>query len=241
VFRFGGDILGPTRGAWIREVWASTIGKKFIVAVTGVILAGFVVVHALGNFKIFQGDDGAHLDEYAHWLRTVGSPAIPHEGVLWTLRVVLLVALVVHVVGVVQLTARNRAARPAGTPGAPRRAGSFEARTMLIGGGLLLAFVVFHVLQFTTRTIHPTPLHEGAVYSNMVLAFDKWWITLIYVVAVVILGMHMRHALWSIFQTFGYARPNRNPTIGRGATAVAVGVTLGFAAVPILIFVGAIG
>ncbi len=239
MFRFGGDILGPTRGAWIREVWGSTIGKKFFVAVTGVILVGFVVAHALGNFKIFQGDDGAHLDEYAHWLRRIGAPAIPHEGVLWATRATLLIALVVHVLGVIQLTARNRAAR--GDAEAPRRAGSIEARTMLYGGLLLLAFIVFHILQFTTRTIHPTPLHEGAVYSNMVGAFNEWWITLIYVVAVGILGLHLRHALWSIFQTFGYARPNRNPTLRRGATGVAVAVTVGFAAVPVLIFAGAIG
>jgi succinate dehydrogenase / fumarate reductase cytochrome b subunit len=230
-----------TRGAWIREVWGSTIGKKFFVAVSGVILAGFVVAHAAGNFKVFQGDDGAHVDEYAHWLRTLGEPAIPYEGVLWTLRVVLVAALVVHIVGVVQLTARNRAARPAGTSIAPRRAGSLSARTMLAGGLLLLAFVVFHILQFTTRTIQVTPVHEGAVYANMLAAFDEWWIVAIYVAAVGILGMHLRHALWSIFQTFGYARPNRNPTIRHGATGVAVAVTVGFAAVPILIFAGAIG
>src|SRR3712207_722295 len=99
----------PARGAWLREVWRSSMGKKIVVAVTGAILAAYVLLHVLGNLKAFQGSgsDGAPLDSYASFLRTVGDPVIPEEGLLWAVRAVLIVALVLHVVGVIQLSRRN--------------------------------------------------------------------------------------------------------------------------------------
>ena len=105
------------RGRWLRELWASSIGKKIVVAITGVILALYVVAHAAGNLKAFQGAGenagGPSLDHYAEWLRTVGEPAIPRQGLLWTIRIVLILALILHVTAVIQLTKRNREARPA--------------------------------------------------------------------------------------------------------------------------------
>jgi succinate dehydrogenase / fumarate reductase cytochrome b subunit len=227
---------------WLREVWESTIGKKLVVAVTGGILATYVVLHALGNLKAIEGlGDGAPaIDSYAAWLRTVGGPAIPHEGILWVVRVVLVLALVIHVAGVLALWRRNREARPAGHRDAPVLRRTLAARTMLVSGALVLAFIVFHILQFTTRTIHPTPLGSQTVYTNLYLAFQEWWLVAIYVGAVVLLGFHLFHGLWSVTQTAGYDTPNRNPTFRRAAAAVSVGVTLAFAAVPILFFVDAL-
>ena len=192
------------RGRWLREVWASTIGKKVIVAITGAILALYVILHALGNLKAIQGTGagGAAIDRYAEWLRTVGSPVIPRNGVLWVIRAILIVALVLHVVAIVQLTRRNRAARPPGAP-APRIQRTLASRTMLLTGILILAFVVFHILQFTTRTIQVTPIYQGTDYLNLYDAFQKWYFVAIYVIAVVILGVHLRHALWSVTQTAG--------------------------------------
>jgi succinate dehydrogenase / fumarate reductase, cytochrome b subunit len=224
---------------WMREVWRSTVGKKVIVAVTGVILALYVVAHVLGNLKALQGNGsggGAAIDTYAEWLRTVGEPAIPREGVLWMVRGVLILALVLHVAAIVQLTRRNRAARPAGYRDAPVLRRSLASRTMLFSGGLILAFVVFHILQFTTRTIHPTPLFEGTVYYNLYTAFQEWWLVLIYVAAVGLLGMHLWHALWSMLQTWGADKPNRNPTARRAAKVVSLGVAIGFALVPLAFF-----
>ena len=109
---------------------------------------------------------------------------------------------------------------------------------MAYSGFLLLAFIVFHVLQFTTLTIHPTPLAEGAVYSNLYGAFQEWWIVAIYVVAMGVLFFHLRHALWSVLQTMGWDKPNRNPTFRRGATGTAVLVAGFFALIPILFFTG---
>ena len=226
---------------WLREVWSSTLGKKIIVAITGVLLAAYVIAHALGNLKALQGagDGGpAALDEYGSFLRSAGGPVIPEEGLLWAFRVVLLAAFVIHVIGVSQLLARNRAARPDGNP--PVVARTLASRTMALTGFLLLAFIVFHVLQFTTLTIQPTPLAEGTIYANLYNAFQEWWIVAIYVLAMGALFLHMRHALWSLLQTFGWDKPNRNPSFRRGATITSLLVAGGFALIPILFFVGAL-
>ena len=225
---------------WVREFWASTLGKKIVVAATGVILAAYVILHALGNLKALQGPgDGepAAVDQYATFLRDVGDPVIPAEGLLWIVRAILLAALVIHVVGITQLIKRNRAARP-GNPPVVRR--TLASRTMALSGFLLLAFIVFHILQFTTLTIHPTPLAQGAVYANLYGAFQEWWIVAIYVAMMAVLFLHMRHALWSVLQTAGWDKPNRNPTFRRGATTTALLVAGGFALIPILFFVGAL-
>lgn len=223
---------------WLREVWHSTLGKKILVANSGVILAAFVILHALGNLKALQGPNSggeAAIDKYADFLRTVGGPAIPYSGLLWAVRVILLLALVVHVVGISQLIARNRAAQPGGSPVIQR---SFASRTMAYSGFLLLAFIVFHVLQFTTLTIDPTPLAAGEVYANLYGVFQEWWLVAIYVAMMAVLFFHLRHGLWSVLQTMGWDKPNRNPAFRRGATATALLVAVGFATIPILFFSG---
>jgi succinate dehydrogenase / fumarate reductase cytochrome b subunit len=229
----------PLRGAWLREVWRSSIGKKVIVAITGIVLMLYVIAHVLGNLKAFQGtgDDGAAIDHYAEFLRTIGDPVIPYEGLLWVVRVVLLACLVIHIVGVVQLTGRNRAARPDGYP-APANTRSLASRTMLIGGLLILAFVVFHILHLTTGTIDPDAFTEGAVYRNLDEAFSSPLFVAIYVGAAVVLGFHLYHALWSSLQTAGWDKPNRNPTWRRLSSFTAIATAVGFAAVPIAFWTG---
>lgn len=229
------------RAGWLREVWASSIGKKVIVALTGLILAGYVVLHALGNLKALQGNGGdgeASIDRYAEWLRTIGEPALPHEFFVWALRAFLVVALVLHISAIAALTKRNRAARPAGHRNPQRIQRSLSSRTMMISGLVLLAFIVFHILQFTSRTIQITPIHDGTVYENIYDAFDKWYFALLYVGVMVLLGLHLRHALWSVTQTAGWDKPNRNRTFRGLATALAVFVAVAFAAVPIAFFSG---
>lgn len=230
------------RGLWLREVWRSTIGKKVFVAGSGLVLAGYVVAHALGNLKAVQGNgDGgeAPIDTYAEWIRTAGKPVLPEDTLLWGARAILLLALVIHVVGIAQLTARSQAARPAGHT-AERRASSIASRTMLASGLLLLAFIVFHILQFTTGTIQATPIVTGEVYANVHHGFQELWMVVIYVAIVALLGLHLRHALWSVTQTAGWDKPNRNTTIRRFASTTALVVTIGFAAVPIAIYAGAL-
>jgi succinate dehydrogenase / fumarate reductase, cytochrome b subunit len=228
------------RARWLREVWASTIGKKVIVAITGAFLVLYVVLHMLGNLKAFQGPGGGDpaVDKYAEWLRTVGGPAFPRSSILWIIRAVLILALVLHVAAIIGLARRNRAARPAGHQVATRIQRSLSARTMQITGFALLAFIVFHVLQFTTGTIDVTPIRDQAVYANLYDAFQKWYFVAIYVIAVALLGLHLRHAIWSITLTGGWEKPNRNPTFRGTATAVATVVAVGFAALPIAFYAG---
>ena len=237
----GAGRSGERRFRWLREMWASTIGKKVIVAATGIILAAWIILHALGNLKAVQGPGNGSpaIDGYAEWLRNVGHPLIPHNGLLWTVRVILIVSLVLHVTGVLQLAARNRAARADGyRPERLQR--SLASRTMLITGIAIFAFLVFHLLQFTFHTIQVTPVHSDDVYANLYNAFQEWYFVVIYVVAVAILGLHLYHAIWSTTQTAGIDKPNRNPTFRRASTIIGVGVAVTFASVPILFFTGAL-
>jgi len=227
----------------VREAWASTLGKKVVAAVTGIALLGYLVLHMVGNLTALagSGDAGAQprVDDYAHWLREFGTPLLPYEFVMWVIRVLLLLALILHVTAVAQLAARNRRARPAGH-GAKRIGRSWAARSMIVTGPLLLFFVVFHVLQFTTLTIDVTPLREGAVYANLHGAFEKWYFLLLYLVALAAVGLHLRHGAWSLLQTLGLDAPSRNRLLRRSATAITLVVVVGFASVPILFFAGAL-
>lgn len=229
--------LRRRRRTWIGDAWQSNVGKKVIVAVTGLVLVGYVVLHMIGNLTTLLGASGgeggrAQVDDYGHWLREFGTPLLPHEFVLWVIRVFLLGALIVHIVGVYQLTQRNRSARPKGFP-AKRIGRSWAARTMRLSGPLLLAFIVFHILQFTLLTVDVTPLAEGEIYSNLYGAFHEWYFVVLYVVALASLAYHLRHGVWSLFQTLGLDSSQRNATLRHGATALAAVVAIGFALVPL--------
>ena len=219
------------------DFWRSSVGKKNIVAITGAILIGYLILHMLGNLNsaFGPGADQARVDWYAHWLRDFGEPLLPHGFILWAVRALLLGALVIHITGIVQLTKRNRAARPANFP-AKRIGRSVESIAMLGTGTLLLAFIIFHILQFTTLSIDVTPVEEGAVYANLYYAFQKWYFVAIYLGALILVGMHLRHGVWSLFQTLGFDSPNRNAMLRHGATALVVILVIGFGLVPVLFF-----
>ncbi len=226
----------------LSRIFDSTLGMKAVVAVTGVALFGFVLMHMLGNLKTFTGNDAdgvPHIDTYAHFLRTMGAPMLPHGFALWSVRIVLLVALVLHVVLVIKLQARNRAARPIPYHHRPVRAVStISARTMFVSGVLLLVFIVIHVLQFTTGTIQITPVEAEHVYANLHSAFRVWFVALFYVLAMGVLGFHLYHGVWSLFQTLGLDNPDRNRSLRLTAAAAAVTLVVGFCAVPLLFVLG---
>jgi succinate dehydrogenase / fumarate reductase, cytochrome b subunit len=224
----------------VLRLWRSTIGKKTVVALTGSVLVGYLVLHMAGNLTIFAGPGNgsdARIDSYAHFLRTAGRPLLPYSSLLWAVRVLLIASLVLHVTGVVQLRRRNAAARPSGHP--PRRIGrSWSSRTMMVTGPLLLAFIVFHILQFTTLSIQVTPEDEGAIYRNVHGAFGVWWVVVLYLAAVGAVGFHLRHGIWSVAQTLGFDSPARNGRLRVGATLITLAVTIGFASVPVLVWTG---
>ena len=220
----------------ILNFYSTNIGKKIVVAVTGAIMLGFLLLHVYGNFHVYFGE--AKIDEYSLWLREMGKHLFGVGGMLWIIRVIVGGALVLHVITVAQLIARNRAARPVGYRKTSRRKRIIVGTTMAISGLFILFFLIFHILQFTTGTLQPTPFHEsngiGLVYINLYEAFHVWWIVLFYVTAVAMVGFHVYHGAWSFFQTLGWNNPDRNQTFRVVAAALGIGLFAGFASVPIL-------
>ncbi len=210
--------------------WRSTIGKKMVMSVTGLIMVGFVLVHMLGNLQIFEG--AARINAYSHFLH------FTINELLWLLRIILLVSVILHIVAAIQLTRIDRAARPVGYERKEPQAATIASRSMRWGGLALALFIVFHLLHLTTGTIHPVPFVPGDVYANMVGGFQMWWVTLIYVLAMIALGLHIFHGAWSSIRTLGVNRPKARPTRRPIAAAVAVAVWAGFTLVPVAIFFG---
>jgi succinate dehydrogenase / fumarate reductase cytochrome b subunit len=213
----------------------STIGKKAVMAVTGIVLFGYVAVHMLANLKIFIGPSS--IDSYAEWLREVGSPALGREYVLWAARAALLAAVALHIWAAVSLRLANRAARPVGYRKNQPVESTYASRTMFWGGALIAAFVVYHILHLTVGSVHPA-FHEGRVYDNVVLGFQVWPVAVFYMLAIIALGFHLYHGVWSFFQTLGWNHPRFNEYRRGFATIFAIGVSAGFIAVPVAVLAG---
>jgi len=221
----------------------STLGKKAVVAVTGAIWVGFLVGHVAGNLKVFLPDPEpgvSDIDVYAEFLRSAGEPMLPHGGALWTFRLILIVALVLHVVFVVQLSVASRAARPDRYENQRLVRGTLSAKWMMPTGVLLLGFVVFHLLHFTTGTIDPANFEQGRVYANVYSAFARWPFVVLYAAAMGLVSLHVYHGAWSMFQTLGLDSPDRNRALRWFATILSVALFVGFVIVPISVAVGAL-
>jgi len=226
----------PRKQSFIGSVWRSTIGKKAVMAVSGLIMLAYLVAHMLANLKIFFGP--GDLNGYAHWLRTLGEPFLPHEGFLWLARVGLLAAVVLHGVAAYQLSRRDLAARPRGYAHQRRRA-SYATRTMRWGGVILGLFIVWHILDLTTLTVNERA-EPGHPYENIVATFSTWYGNTIYIVAMLALGLHVRHGFWSAAQTLGAGRPRRDRALKLAANGLAAILTCGFIAVPIGVMSGVV-
>ncbi len=217
----------------------STIGKKIMMAVTGVVLVGFVLGHMVGNLKAFQGAD--KIDGYAEFLKEMGSPIFGHGQALWLVRIVLLVALVIHVVAALQLTRTSQRARPERyARSLTADASTYASRTMRFGGVFLLFFVVFHLLHMTTGTVHPD-FEVGGVYHNLQVAFQSWITVGVYVLAMIALGFHLYHGIWSGFQTLGLNHPHYNGYRRPLAVSLAFITVIGFVAIPLAFVAGLLG
>lgn len=228
---------------WL-ALYRSSIGKKIVVAVTGAIMLAFLVGHVVGNLKVFLPDPEpgvADIDAYAAFLRSAGEPLLPHGAMLWLVRLILLAAVVLHVTCVLQLSARSRAARPVGYRTVSRQQASVSARLMMVSGLLLFAFIIFHILHFTTGTIDPADFTRGAVYANLRRAFTRWPLVALYVVAMGGVALHVFHGAWSMFQSLGLDSPDRNRFLRGLAVVLSVGLFVGFATVPVVFAFGALG
>ena len=217
--------------------YRSTIGKKVVMALSGLILVGFVFLHMVGNLKVYEG--AAKINAYGHFLREVGSPVFGHSQLLWIVRLVLLASVGLHIAAAAQLTLADRASRPTGY----RRRGSVQAsyasRTMRWGGVIVLLFIIYHLLHFTTGTVHPD-FREGEVYHNMVSGFQVWYVSAFYILAMVALGLHLQHGIWSLFQTLGLNNGRYNRLLKLVAVGIALLIVLGNISIPIAVLAGVV-
>jgi succinate dehydrogenase / fumarate reductase, cytochrome b subunit len=217
------------------RLWGSSVGKKILMAVSGLILYGFVLVHMLGNLKVYQGRDA--FNHYAEGLRTVGAPFFGYGQLLWVARIILLVALLVHIVAVLQLTRQSKKARKHSYKKFDGLEFSYASRTMLWGGLLLLAYVVYHLLHLTLGTVHPNFI-PGDAYNNFIVGFQQWPASVAYIVAMIPLALHMYHGFWSMLQTLGANNPKYNKLRRPIALTAAIGVALLNIMFPVSVMLG---
>ena len=213
----------------LARFWQSTIGKKIVMAVTGMIGILFVLGHMSGNLLMFKGQDAMH--QYALLLRT----SMP---LLWAVRLALIAAVVLHALSAYQLTMRSRAARPVDYASRRPQVTTFAAKTIRWGGVLLLVFIVVHLLQLTTGTIHPQFTHLDP-YNNVRVALGNPLIATFYAVAMLALGLHLYHGTWAAFRTLGATPSTAHPLKRRLALLVAIIVGLGFMIIPLATLAGA--
>lgn len=208
--------------------YRTTIGKKVVMAVTGLILFGFLIGHMAGNFQFFLGRET--LNAYAEHLH--GLPAL-----LWGTRIALLVSVAFHILAAVQLYNLQREARPVSYHKRKAVGSTYAARTMYWSGPIIAFFVIYHLLHMTVGSVHPDfrPLQA---YENVVIGFSVWYVTLFYVIAMVLLCMHLYHGVWSMFQSIGLAHPRYTPRLKAFAKIFAIVLLIGFLSVPIAVLLG---
>jgi succinate dehydrogenase / fumarate reductase cytochrome b subunit len=208
-------------------------------AVSGIIFIGFVLAHMYGNLKAFAGHDA--YNTYAEHLREFGEPMLPHTGFLWVLRLVLLVSLVVHVFAAVALWRRARRARTVKYVVKKNNHSTWASHLMRWGGLTLLLFIIWHLLNFTIGKINVQGGSTNDPYNLLVDSFDTWWLTLIYLFAMAMLGAHLHHGIWSSMQTLGLTNNERSRARAKTTGFVlAVVIAGGFSLVPIFVLAGVI-
>jgi len=208
--------------------FGSSIGKKIVMAVTGLALFGFVIAHMLGNLQVYLGPEA--LNGYAQKLRDLGA-------LLWVARIGLLLAAVLHIWAATSLTLMNRAARPQGYREKENRESTYASRTMRISGVLLALFIVYHLMHMTWGNAHPDFIH-GDVYHNFIVGFRQTLVTAVYVAAMLFLGLHLYHGVWSLMQTLGLSHPRYNNLRHAFATLVTAIVVIGNISMPIAVLAG---
>ena len=217
---------------WFGELYRSAVAKKAVMAISGIVLFGFVLGHMTGNLKVFQGPE--KFNAYSEWLREIGYPLLPHGGALWLARVVLLLAVGLHIWSAAELTRMSRRARPERHA---RRRGlqlDYAARTMRWSGVLIGFYVVYHLMHLTFGNMH----HDfvaGDVYHNLVSGFAWWPIATLYIVSNVLLGFHLYHGLWSMFQSLGWNDSGYAGWRRRFAATFSILVAAGFICVPVAV------
>src|SRR4051812_15535874 len=223
-------------------LYRSSIGKKAIMAVSGLIGIGFLVLHMYGNLKIFEGQE--YFNAYAAGLRTLGAPIFGYSHLLWIARLVLLAAVILHVVMAYQLTRQDLGGRPRQIRYAVKKdvQATYASRTMRWGGGLLLLFIIYHIMNLTLGVVGygSDGFHPEDAYGNVINSFSNPLATILYVIAMLALGLHLYHGFWSMFQTLGLNSYRTDRLLRILAGLVSAVLTLGFIAVPLAVLFGVV-
>jgi succinate dehydrogenase / fumarate reductase, cytochrome b subunit len=219
-------------------LWRTMIGKKVVMAVTGVVLIAFVIAHMIGNLKIFAGPN--EINAYSRFLREVAEPELSYGQLLRIVRIVLFICVTLHITAAVQLTRMSRAARPIGYNVKRNIETTFSARVMRWGGVLLVVFVIFHLLHLTGGVVgfRAGQFKHLAVYQNVVAAFAVWPVALFYIVAMGALCLHLSHGIWSMLQTLGWSTARNEARLKVLSRVIAIVVFAGFTSVPVAVMSG---
>lgn len=210
--------------------WDTTVGKKAVMAVTGFILFGFIIGHLLGNLQIYEPPE--KINHYSEMLRSVPS-------LLWGTRITLLISVLLHIWASFALWSLQRAARPVPYIKKANLHSTYASRTMMWSGPIILAFVIYHLLNFTFGTVHPGgPFDQHNVYNNVVTGFQFWPSSVFYIIAMIMLCYHLYHGLWSMFQSLGFSHPVYTPWIQRSAKVAAVLIAAGYISIPVAVLAG---
>ncbi|MDY0002561.1 MAG: succinate dehydrogenase cytochrome b subunit [Polyangia bacterium] len=212
----------------VMRFWSTSVGKKMVMAVSGVVVFGFVLGHMLGNLQIYAGPE--KLNAYAAFLQG-------NKALLWAVRLTMLTAVILHVLSAAQLWLQGRRARPVAYHRQELVVTTYAARTMVIGGPIIAAFVIYHLLHLTTGHAHASFV-PGDVYSNVIAGFQVWWISAFYILGNLMVGLHLYHGVWSMLQTLGASHPRFDPWRKRGAIAFALAVTIGNVSFPVSVLTG---
>ncbi|MCA0144431.1 succinate dehydrogenase cytochrome b subunit [Blastococcus sp. LR1] len=208
--------------------------KKAVMAISGIVMVLYLIAHMIGNLKVFTGAES--FNHYSEWIRTIGTPAVPEQTTLWIIRIALLVAVVAHFWAAVSLWRQAKRARPERYVTKKAVAQSYASRTMRWGGVIVLLFIVYHILDLTTGTVNPDG--DASPYDRLVASFSNPFVTAFYVISLVLLGMHLRHGIWSATQTLGQSNRRRERTVNAFAIVFSTVLIAGFLIVPFSVLFG---
>ncbi len=228
------------RRPFLIDLYSTAVGKKYVMAITGIGMMGFVLFHMIGNLKMYLGRED--LNHYAEFLKSLLYPLAPKETVLWILRGGLVTMLILHLHSAYSLTVLNRKARPVKyQTSRDYQVANFASRTMRWSGIVVLAFIVWHLADLTFGVANTSAFERKEVYDNVVNSFNRVPVAMFYIVANILLGIHLFHGAWSIFQSLGWNNPRFNKWRRAFATGFAAVIVVGNVSFPIAVLAGVVG
>ena len=236
-----GGVSTARRLPWPLEFYRSAVGKKWVMGMTGIALLAFVLFHMIGNLKVYLGD--GQLDSYAHFLRELLYPLLPKTVTLWILRTGLVLMFLLHIHAAASLTMLNRRTNVSFEGPRDYAVASYASRTMRWSGVIVAVFILWHLADLTwgVTPMAPQGWEAGAVEANLVGSLSRGGVALLYIVANLLLGIHIYHGAWSLFQSLGLAHPSYNRWRKWFARAFAAVIVIGNVSIPLAVWTGMVG